>query len=83
MPPTKTLEQRVKELQARLATPADRQEFQELESRHRAARGRLRPPNMSVITCILIHEREKWPDLRLTSWLAVQVTVRGTQGNRA
>jgi hypothetical protein len=58
MPPTKTLEQRVKELQALLATPAGRQELQELESRHRAARGRLRPPNTSVITYILIHERE-------------------------
>ena len=59
MAPTKTLQQREKELQSLLATPAGRQELQELDRRYQAAGGRMRPPNTSVITYILVHEREK------------------------
>jgi hypothetical protein len=59
MGPKKTLPQREKELQALLATPAGRVELQELESRYRSASGRLRPGKTSVITYILVHEREQ------------------------
>jgi hypothetical protein len=58
MPPKKTLEHREKELQALLATPAGRQKLHELESRYQAASGQLRPARTSVITYILVHERE-------------------------
>jgi hypothetical protein len=57
MPPTKTLREREKELQALMATPAGRQELHELEQRYQAAGGRMRPTNTSVITYILVHER--------------------------
>jgi hypothetical protein len=59
MDTTKTLEQRQKELQALLATPAGREELRALESRYGAAGGRLRPARTSVITYILVHERER------------------------
>jgi hypothetical protein len=58
MLPKKTLSQREKELQSLLATAAGRQELEELESRYQAAGGRLRPPSTSVITYILVYERE-------------------------
>ncbi len=54
-----TLPQRQAELQALLATPAGREELKELEARYRAAGGRLRPAGTSVITYILVHERER------------------------
>ena len=54
----KTLAQREKELQSLLATPAGRKELGELESRYREASGRLRPASTSIITYILVHERE-------------------------
>jgi hypothetical protein len=57
MPPKKTLRQREKELQSLVATPAGRQELQELESRYQAASDRSRPAKTSVITYILVHER--------------------------
>lgn len=59
MPPTKTLPQREKELRSLLVTPAGRKELQELESRYQAASGRLRPTSTSLITYILVHEREQ------------------------
>ena len=59
MPPPKTLPQREKELQALLATPAGREELQGLESRYQAASGRLRPTSTSIITYILVYEREQ------------------------
>ncbi|HKB42097.1 MAG TPA: hypothetical protein VKD72_37065 [Gemmataceae bacterium] len=59
MPPQKTLQQREKELRALLATPTGREELQQLESRYHAAGGRLRPAGTSVITYILVHEREQ------------------------
>ncbi|HEV3117908.1 MAG TPA: hypothetical protein VGY58_12705 [Gemmataceae bacterium] len=55
----KALQEREKELQALLATPAGRQELQELESRYRTVSGRLKPPSTSIITYILVHERER------------------------
>ena len=55
----KTLPQREKELQCLLATPAGRKELQELDRRYQAARGRMRPANTSVITYILVYERER------------------------
>src|SRR5262249_56224117 len=55
----KTLRQRQEELQALLATPAGRAELQELESRYEAAGGKLRPAGTSVITYLLVHEREQ------------------------
>ena len=59
MAQTKTLQQRQAELQALLATPAGREELQRLESRYRETGGRLRPAGTSVITYILVHERER------------------------
>jgi hypothetical protein len=59
MPAKKTLQQRVNELQSLLATPAGREQLQELESRYHAASGRPRPPRTSLITYILVHEREQ------------------------
>jgi hypothetical protein len=54
----KTLRQREKELQALLATPAGRDELHRLAERYRAAGGRLRPQGTSVVTYILVHERQ-------------------------
>ncbi len=58
MNPKKTLPEREKELQALLATPAGRAQLQELEGRYRAASGRMRAAKASMITYILIHERQ-------------------------
>jgi hypothetical protein len=59
MATTKTLRQRQEELQALLSTPAGREELRALEARYFAAGGRLRPARTSVITYILVHEREQ------------------------
>ena len=58
MTPKKSLPQREKELQALLATPAGREELQQLASHYAAASGKVRAGNASVITFILVHERE-------------------------
>ena len=58
MTPKKTLQQREKELQALLNSPAGQEELRELDARYRAASGRLRPSKTSIITYILVHERE-------------------------
>jgi len=55
----KTLAQREKELQFLLATPEGRRELEALGSRYGEASGRPRPPGASVITYILVHEREQ------------------------
>lgn len=55
----KTLLQREKELQSLLTTPAGQNELQELASRYYEAGGRLRPRGTSVITYILVYERER------------------------
>jgi hypothetical protein len=54
----KSLEQRQKELQSLLATPAGQQELQKLESQYGEASGRPRSTGRSIITYILVHERE-------------------------
>ncbi len=59
MVPTKSLPQREKELQTLLATPAGRAELQALESRYSAAGGRVRPERASIVTYILVYEREQ------------------------
>lgn len=59
MPPTKTLQQRQEELQSLLATPAGREELHRLVACYCEASGRLRPTNTSVITYILVYERNK------------------------
>lgn len=59
MHPKKTLSQRQKELQSLLASPAGREELQKLESRYHDANGGHRPVKTSVITYILVHEREQ------------------------
>jgi len=59
MTPTKALSEREKELQSMLATPAGREEIRQLESRYQAASGRERPARTSIITYILVHEREQ------------------------
>lgn len=59
MTQTKTLRVREKELQALLTHPAGREILQELENRYRARDGRVRPPGSSVVTYILVHERER------------------------
>jgi hypothetical protein len=53
----KTLHEREKELQSLLATPAGRQELQDLVSRYQAASGQVKPAGTSAITYILVHER--------------------------
>jgi hypothetical protein len=59
MPQKKTLHEREKELQSLLANPAGRQALQDLASRYNATSGKLRPGSTSVITYILVHERER------------------------
>lgn len=58
MRPKKTLQDREKELQALMGTPVGQAELQSLESRYAAASGAVRPPRASLITYILVHERE-------------------------
>jgi hypothetical protein len=58
MSPKKTLAQREKELQGLLATPG-REELQALGAHYHAAGGNLRPGRASVITYILVYERER------------------------
>ena len=58
MTPKKTLPEREHELQALLATRAGRAELQELESRYSPAGGALRPGGASLITYLLVYERE-------------------------
>jgi hypothetical protein len=59
MPATKTLQQREQELRSLLTTPAGQQELQDIASRYHAASGRLRSSKASVITYILVHERDR------------------------
>ena len=59
MLPTKTLQEREKELQTMLANAAGKQQLQELASQYHAASGNPQPMRTSVITYILVHERER------------------------
>jgi hypothetical protein len=54
-----TLQERERELRSLLATPAGREELQKLASRYHAASDKLRPTGTSVITYILVHERQQ------------------------
>ena len=58
MNPKKTLEQRQKELQALLATAAGKTALRELAARYSATSDRVRPERTSVVTYILVYERE-------------------------
>jgi hypothetical protein len=58
MNPKKTLQQRETELRSLLATPAGQTELLELESRYQEIGGKVKPAKTSVITFILVHERE-------------------------
>jgi hypothetical protein len=55
----KTLQQRERELQALLATPAGKHELQDLAVRYSNASNRLQTERRSLITYILVHEREQ------------------------
>jgi hypothetical protein len=55
----KTLQQREQELQALLATKEGRAELESVASRYSDAGGRARPEGRSVVTYILVHERER------------------------
>jgi hypothetical protein len=59
MPPKKSLLQRERELQSLLATPAGRDELRDLSNRYTAAGGRAKPERGSLVTHILVHERER------------------------
>jgi hypothetical protein len=59
MKPKKTVQQRQQELQGLLSTAAGRQQLEDLEARYQAASGRLRPRRSSVITYLLVFEREQ------------------------
>jgi hypothetical protein len=59
MIPKKTLSEREKELQSMLTTPEGQEELRQLDSRCFAASGKGRPPRTSVITYILVCEREQ------------------------
>ncbi len=58
MTPPKNLQERQKELQSLLATAAGRVALEDLASRYAAANDQLRRRGTSVITYILVYERE-------------------------
>jgi hypothetical protein len=58
MTPKKTLSDREKELQAMIATQGGRAQLEKLEAKYAAAGGRLRARSGSLITYLLIYERE-------------------------
>ncbi len=58
MTPKKTVSAREKELQAMIATQGDRARLEKLEARYAAAGGRLRARSGSLITHLLVYERE-------------------------
>jgi hypothetical protein len=55
----KSLLHREKELQALIKTPEGRDELQQLGDRYAEVGGRVRPPRTSIITFILVYERER------------------------
>ena len=55
----KTLQERTKELQSLLATEKGRAELQDLVFRYGASSDRVRPERTSLITYILVHERQE------------------------
>ena len=59
MQPIKTLQQREKELQTMLADAAGKLELQALASQYHAISGNPQASRTSVITYILVHERQR------------------------
>jgi len=59
MPQKKTLREREKELHALLTHAAGQELLSTLEARYEAKGGRVRPPDTSVVTYILMYEREQ------------------------
>ena len=59
MQASKTLQERQAELRALLATREGRDELEGLASRYYTAGGRVRVEGTSLITYILVHERER------------------------
>jgi hypothetical protein len=59
MQASKTLQERQTELRALLATREGRDELEGLASRYYAAGGRVRVEGTSLVTYILVHERER------------------------
>ena len=59
MQASKSLQERQNELRALLATREGRAELEGLAASHHAAGGRVRVEGTSLITYILVHEREQ------------------------
>jgi hypothetical protein len=59
MADTKTLADREKELQTLLATSEGKKELEKLADRYGAASGRIRSGKASIITYIIVHERQR------------------------
>ena len=59
MTPKKTLRQREQELRVLLPTPEGKLQLQELASRYALVSGQYAPEGGSLITYILVHERER------------------------
>jgi hypothetical protein len=55
---TKTLHEREMELRALLATPEGRAELENLAAKYGEANGRVRPVKTSLVTYIIVHERQ-------------------------
>jgi hypothetical protein len=58
MTPTKSLREREKELKALLPVPEGKVQLQELAARYAAGSGQTVPPRTSLITYILVYERQ-------------------------
>jgi hypothetical protein len=59
MSKTKTLAEREAELQALMTSPDGQDKLEEIADGYRYDGGRPRPPRTSVITYILVHERQE------------------------
>jgi hypothetical protein len=59
MQATKTLKEREKELQALLATREGKAQLEALADHYYARGGRSRPPRTSLVTYLIVHEREQ------------------------
>lgn len=55
----KTRQEREKELRSLMATQMGRQEIEELATRYCRVSGKLKPANTSVITYVVVYEREQ------------------------
>lgn len=55
----KTLREREKELQTLFATAEGREQLRALETQYQAAGGRVRATRASVITYLIVYERER------------------------